>query len=146
MTACWTECTPSLVLKQWNTNLGVSDWCGWLCSVLLFAACWLSSTKLAEHWLSQENKELWASLASQRGWGTAAGVWNQEWEGHSRHLLLELLSCNVQQWPQQRGCGEMWFVGCCKRSVNLIVLFRITYLCLGLLVLLGVAELVSLCF
>lgn len=71
MTACWTECTPPLMLKQWNTNHSDVDGCAQCCCLLPTGWAALSWQSIDS---SQENKELWASLASQRGWGTAAGV------------------------------------------------------------------------
>lgn len=107
--------------------------------MLLFTAHWLSSTKLAELLLSQEYEQLCAGLASQMGWWKAAAVAAgnlQEYVTTSQrdclfdsNLPLSLLSCNVQQWPQQRGCDGVWFVGCCNGNASLIALLVITYLC-----------------
>ena len=149
------EYTPSLLLKQLNKNYHLSDQSRLLSSVLLFTAHWLSSTRLAEHLLSQEYRQLSANLASWMGWGRAAGVAAGNLQecatGSERDCLfgsnlpLDLLSCGVQQWPRQRGYDGMWFVGCCNRSPNLTELFVVIG-ALGVVWLLGVAELASLCF
>lgn len=109
--------------------------------MLLFTAHWLSRAQLAEHLLSQEYKQLYTDLASQMEWGRVAGVAAGNLQecvtGSERDCLfvsnspLDLLSCNGQQWPQQRGCDGMRFVGCCNRSASLIARFVITYLCSG---------------
>lgn len=65
----WVHSSPAPAVK-YKSLCFRSRWV----TVLGAAGCWLSSTKLAEHLLSQGCKQLWATLAPWRGWGTAAGV------------------------------------------------------------------------
>lgn len=115
------------------------DYCLWCYCVLPIGWAALNWQSICS---SKTTKSSTAHLASWMGFRRTAGVAAgnlQECVTRSKgtvslavsNLRLDLLSCNMQQWPQQTRCDGMWFVGCCNRSAGLIVLFVITYLCSG---------------